>query len=804
MKILYISFLLSLSIASIAQDLSISGTVLDELTNTTLIGVDIILQNGHEINTITSHHGKYKFKGLSPHTYTLTFYKHGYSSITKQIELTDQSIELNIQLKLLEANLEEVTVKSEKENEFGLEYLKPIEGTSIYAAKKNEVIRLDKINANLATNNSRQIYSKIAGLNVWESDGGGLQLGIGARGLSPNRTSNFNTRQNGYDISADALGYPESYYTPPSEALEKIEIIRGAASLQYGTQFGGLLNFVMKKGNEERGSEIISRQTVGSFGLFNTFNSIGGTAKRLNYYTFFQYKRGDGWRPNSSFDAYTGYISAIYTFNNKLSVKADLAYMKYNAQQPGGLTDVMFEQDPTQSIRERNWFNVSWNLASVSLDYKISEHTKINSRTFGLYAERNALGYLGSISRTDPLTERSLIKGIYNNIGNETRFIYQYNIDKQPENLLVGFRLYKGHTTNQQGNANDKNGSDYYFLNPDNLESDYVNPGYNTALFVENIFNLNNKVSITPGFRYENIITKSDGYYQEKSTDLAGNTIYEQKIFETKSRQRSFPLFGIGISYKPKEKCEIYGNFSQNYRSITFSDLRISNPNFKINPNIKDEKGYNADLGFRGRWKGIIQYDLSLFYLKYSDRIGIILQSNSQTFQIYNYRTNVADSRNIGFESLIEVSLSKLFKLSNKNDWSVFSNYAMTDAKYINSQDPSIQNKKVELVPTSTFKTGLQYKFKTFNVSYQFSYTGQQFTDATNAEYTANAVNGIIPSYRVMDISASYEYKRLRLETGINNFLNKYYFTRRATSYPGPGIIPADPRNLYLTLQVKI
>ena len=88
----------------------------------------------------------------------------------------------------------------------------------------------------------------MSGLNIWESDGAGVQLGIGGRGLSPNRNSNFNTRQNGYDISADPLGYPESYYSPPLEAIERIEIVRGAASLQYGTQFGGMLNFKFKKG----------------------------------------------------------------------------------------------------------------------------------------------------------------------------------------------------------------------------------------------------------------------------------------------------------------------------------------------------------------------------------------------------------------------------------------------------------------------------------------------------------------------------------------------------------------------------
>ena len=75
-----------------------------------------------------------------------------------------------------------------------------------------------------------------------------MQLDIGGRGLSPNRSSNFNTRQNNYEISADPLGYPESYYTPPSQAVNQIQLVRGAGALQYGTQFGGLLNFIMKDG----------------------------------------------------------------------------------------------------------------------------------------------------------------------------------------------------------------------------------------------------------------------------------------------------------------------------------------------------------------------------------------------------------------------------------------------------------------------------------------------------------------------------------------------------------------------------
>src|SRR4051812_27747368 len=86
--------------------------------------------------------------------------------------------------------LDSVTVSS------GFSRLRDVEGTAIYAGKKTEVVVMKDLIVNKATNNSRQVYAKVAGLNIWENDGAGLQLAIGGRGLSPNRVANFNTRQN--------------------------------------------------------------------------------------------------------------------------------------------------------------------------------------------------------------------------------------------------------------------------------------------------------------------------------------------------------------------------------------------------------------------------------------------------------------------------------------------------------------------------------------------------------------------------------------------------------------------------------
>jgi len=701
--------------------------------------------------------------------------------------------------------LKSITVETQKENEFGITRLKQVEGTSIYAGKKTEVILLNDANGNLATNNARQIYNKVAGLNIWESDGAGIQLGIGGRGLNPNRVSNFNTRQNGYDISADALGYPESYYTPPAEALEKIEVVRGAASLQYGTQFGGIINFRFKQPEIGKTLQTEAKQTVGSFNFYNTFVMLGGNKKKFSYNTFYQRKTGDGWRKNSAFKAQTAHLYFAYSFSEKFKFSAEYTFMDYLAQQAGGLTDKQFKKDPQQSIRERNWFSVKWNLAAIIADYEFSETSKLNLRTFGLYAKRDALGFLGIINRTDPLTERDLLKDVYKNLGAELRYLKQYYFLKNVSTFLVGARYYSGTTYRKQGLGSASYNADFNYLHPDDLEnSDYVFPSENISLFSENIFRITPKWNITPGLRFEYISTKSNGYYNEQYKDLAGNIIFKSKNYDSKSNYRHFVLAGLGTGYKLSNTIELYANFSQNYRSINFNDMRIVNPNMRVDLNLKDETGYSSDLGIRGTLKNYLSFDVSFFYLKYNNRIGTVLMVDSFTYQPYRFRTNISDSRNIGVECFAELDIFKLFAGSNKKtSISLFANTSFIDARYIDSKQNAYKDKAVEYVPKLILRTGISYSYKKFKTTIQYSKTGEQYSDATNSKYSSNAVTGIIPEYDVMDFALSYSYKWITFSGGVNNLSNNMYFTRRADGYPGPGIIPSDGRSFYITMGIK-
>jgi len=267
---LYLTTIFLLLLVIVTVQSQVSGTVYSE-DNIPINKVQIYNSNGGLLAE-TNSKGDFEFS-LKKDQISVFIYSENY----KLKELTiflNKSTNLKIILNSFTEELSEIQIKARKSKVFELKRLQDVVGTSIYAGKKTEVILVDQTMANLASNNARQIYSKVAGLNIFQNDDAGLQLNIGGRGLDPNRTSNFNTRQNGYDISADVLGYPESYYTPASESLEEIQIVRGAASLQYGTQFGGLVNFITKSPNANKGIEIISRNTLGSYGLYTNFTSL--------------------------------------------------------------------------------------------------------------------------------------------------------------------------------------------------------------------------------------------------------------------------------------------------------------------------------------------------------------------------------------------------------------------------------------------------------------------------------------------------------------------------------------------------
>ncbi|MBK6936402.1 MAG: TonB-dependent receptor [Chitinophagaceae bacterium] len=675
-------------------------------------------------------------------------------------------------------------------------------GTSIYAGKKNALIVLDNVQGNVVTNTMRQVLAKVPGIQVWESDPSGIQIGIGARGLSPNRSWEFNIRQNGYDIAADPFGYPEAYYNPQLQAVQRIEVVRGQGSLQYGPQFGGLVNYILRNGSEiNKKVEFETQQTVGSNAMFNSFNAIGGKTKKWHYYSFFDHRNGDGWRNNSRYYTNAAYGTATYLLSQKIKLTAEIMHSHIRSQQPGGLTDVQLKQAPRQSFRSRNWFDISWATPALILNYQLNDKARLNTKVFATIGNRNSVGFLQTItvkdsinSATGQYNNRAIQADKYRNFGMESRLLTDYSFAGMKNTLSAGMRLYAG-TTFRQADGKGTTGSDYDITEIGNYPRDIEFESANAAVFAENIFRITDKLLIVPGIRFEWLKGTAAGRNGFASN---GSEILLQSI----TRSRSFILAGIGTEYHISNT-ELYANFSQAYRPIQFANLQAPPTTDVVDQELKDSKGYNIDFGYRGKVKNYLQFDVSIFYLQYNNRIGTVTVAGTPSYRLI---TNVGNNTSKGLEGYAEFNPWRAFVKDTKADIIVFGSYGYTDAKYSTEhKDAATKGKRVENAPMNIFRGGITAGYKSFMLTAQLSYVDKAYSDANNTETpSVNGNNGLISSYTVIDITAAYKAnKTVTLKGGINNLADKIYFTRRAGGYPGPGALPADGRTFFLSVSAK-
>ncbi|MEI2750564.1 MAG: TonB-dependent receptor [Ferruginibacter sp.] len=382
----------------------------------------------------------------------------------------------------------------------------------------------------------------------------------------------------------------------------------------------------------------------------------------------------------------------------------------------------------------------------------------------------------------------------YRNYGFESRIITDYVLGKMKNTIAGGIRLYTG-TTYRRADGKGATGNEYTVSVSGNYPRDISFGSKNAAAFVENIFRVGKHLLLIPGVRYEWLEGNASGRNGYSTT---GEEILLQDI----TRSRSFLLAGIGTEYHLTKSTEIYANYSQAYRPIQFANLQAPPSTDVVDPDLKDAKGYNIDLGYRGKIGSYLQFDLSAYYLQYNNRIGTITPAGA------NYRlvTNVGASTSKGVETYAEFNILRAFVKNPKADLSVFASYSYNDARYSGShKDANTKGKKVENAPANIFRGGVSAAYSGIQLTVQVSYVDKTYSDANNTvAVSANAQNGLIPSYTLTDVTASWKFaKNFQCKAGINNLFNEHYFTRRAGGYPGPGALPGDGRTMFLSVGAK-
>jgi len=701
--------------------------------------------------------------------------------------------------------LDSVTV-SARSKQFNASYLTDIVGTKIYAGKRTNTITMSHNVNGLSFNLGRTALAKIPGLIMWEMDGAGTQLNIGSRGTDSHRSIEMNMRQNGYNTNSDIFGYPEDHYTVPLQGVEEIQLVRGSAALQFGPQFGGMMNYKMKEGDTTKvfGAEL--EQTAGNNNFFNSFNAVGGAKGKFNYYAFYDNRHGDGWRDNAKFNYHAYYIHLGYQLSNKMGIKAEFSRMDYVQQIAGGLTDQQFEAGAKQSMRSRNYFQPVINIPALIFSYNISANTHLEVTTNALFGQRNSVQFINAPGIPDTFNTalgsynpRQVDRDCYSGFTTEARLLHVYKIGRVNSVITGGLRYFHELTKRRQKGVGTTD-SDFDLTLSENYGIDLRFTSDNYAAFAENIFQLTPKLSVTPGVRYEVINTDLNGVINNRAATVS----YLGK--------RNFPLFGAGLQYDLNSSSQLIANISQAYRPYLYANVTPADRLDKIDPSLKDSKGYDVDLGYRGRVGNVFQFDLDAFYLFYGNKIGLITQTNADGSSSLR-TTNVGNSVAKGIEAFGELSLLKLIDPTNRSgsEIRIFSSVAFDEAKYTggvinkSGENVDISGNYVENTPQWIVKNGLELRHKTISTSFQYAFTSKTFNDAFNTISSSNGVIGLIPAYHVWDWNCSWQFsKQFHVRGSVNNLTNEKYFNRRITMYPGPGILPADGRTFTISLGLDI
>lgn len=394
-----------------------------------------------------------------------------------------------------------------------------------------------------------------------------------------------------------------------------------------------------------------------------------------------------------------------------------------------------------------------------------------------------------------------------------------------PSSWAVGFKYFQANNLSHQGAGTTGADADFTLVEPvlsgshfrQNkipYRSSYRLPNLNFALFSEVNLRLNEKWSIVPGVRMEYIQTGIRGKRSYYGIDYAteGYPMTEDILIDNKTNSRRICLAGMALSYKAAQS-EVYANVTRNYRAITFNDMRTISPALEVNPDLKDETGFSSDVGIRSRGSTLLTYDVSLFFLYYGNRIGEFFRENPAVKGTYQrYRDNIGNGISYGVEGMCNYDLQHLTDLLNWPDFKVniFANWAITGSRYLKSKAGyNIEGNKMEFVPLYNLKGGLTAQYKRASMALQAGFTSFQFTDAANEPMDPNdavyGIYGAIPGYCVVDLNLDYRLnKYINLVLSFQNINNSIYMTRRASGYPGPGIIPSAPFNFMGTVMFHL
>ncbi len=753
-----------------------SGRITDE-KKAVIIGAKVFaIRRNMEFQKIvvTDSNGDFRFANLSTGNYQLVVEAPGFADSRQMVEIGKiNSLEIVLHLiKLVEV----VSISSS--------YLA---GTAeALEQTAGSIQTIDKIQLEQSrVFNFSEALRKISGVNVRDEEGFGLRPNIGIRGTNPTRSTKVLLLEDGLPLAYAPYGDNASYYHPPVERFESIEVQKGSGQIAFGpVTVAGLVNYITPNPPEKTTFSL--KLIGGNRDYFNGNAQFGGSFGKTGLILNLNRKQGRGARENIRSDLNDLSSKIVQTLNQNNILTAKLSFFKEDSKITySGLTEAEYAENPRANPFLNDSFK-GWR-TGFSLQQTTVLTPKINlitnfyhnyfSRDWWRQASNsgqrpNRLNLESDCLSIAHLNTTCGIEGRlrdYRTWGIEPRFNAQFDIGRLRNDLNLGFRYARENQERIQKNGEWPTSRDGVIAENNNRRNEAVSG------FVQNRF-LYQDFAITAGVRIEKI--------NFGRLNRLNQTTGKTEITEV--------IPGFGVTSNAFKNTTIFAGVHRGFAPPRTEDI-ISNSGGIVD--LEAEKSWNYEVGIRTRPVKGISLESTFFRNHYENQIVAASAAGGAgaTF------TNGGETLQQGFEFSGRIDSSSLFSTS----YNIYLNTNYTnlfDAEFRGNRFSSISGlskvsvsgNRLPYTPKNTLNASLGYAYRNLDMFVESNYLGQQYADDLNTvNPIANGQRGAIPSQIYWNWVVNYKVEKLKSVFFITakNIFDRTFMVDRSR-----GILPSSPR----------
>ncbi|MBX7221187.1 MAG: TonB-dependent receptor [Blastocatellia bacterium] len=770
----------------------LTGRVLDD-SGATIGGAKVrLIQKtiGFEKTVLTDGSGLFVFEQVQPNDYVLTVMADHFAPSRQQVSVkegtTATSIEVMLHPGTFSQDITEVTARIAGNPET----IERIPGAvEILDQKTLESSRLFNFN---------EALRKVTGLNVREEEGFGLRPNIGIRGLNPTRSTKVLLLEDGIPLTYAPYGDNASYYHPPVERYESIEVLKGSGQIVYGpVTVGGVLNYVTPMPPGKRSGTVTL--TGGNRDYFNGNINYGWNWRNTGFYFDYLRKQGEGARVNIRHGLNDLLFKSVTTFNSRNSLTLKGNFFNEDSQVTySGLRLDEYLKDP----RSNPFLNDRLDFKRLGFS---ATHSALLTDQLVLSTSFYVQGFFrdwwrqasNSGQRPNDAADPKCggIANLYTTCGNEGRlrdystvgvapqFRFSHRLFGIRNEADFGVRLHFEKQDREQQNGDTPTARSGLVVER-NIRNNQAYSG-----FIQNRFILGN-LTISPGLRIERVLFERTNRLANNGAGVTGRTDLTQVI----------P--GLGVSYNFKNNLTVFAGVHRGFAPPRTEDV-VSNTGGVVD--LEPELSWNYEAGFRSLPTPGVRLEASYFRMDYENQIIAASLAGGVGATL----TNGGKTLHQGGELSGRLDSGTLFK-SAHNVYVRGNLTFVKDAKFVGTRFSNVAGfttvqvtgNRLPYAPETLATVGFGYSYsKGVEVFAEAVHTGDQFGDDLNTVVSsADGQRGLIPASTIWNATLNYRAEALRTTFFVTckNLLDDTFIVDRAR-----GILPSSPRLIQAGLKYR-